>query len=472
MKQQRKVDVITEMLDYDYIEQCNDVSVIRAIYENLLRNEHGKFVDLENAAKMKLRALLNTGQGEVVAAAAVKNAAMASQEEDREKIALQNWIDGKKENDSKWHYEERKQQSRPPVRQTQPAAPRINDDTLKDKADSSTPISSGLKSKQIFRKENMSNREYFEAWEKFDADAEAADDDEEQTKQKEVAKSDLSSVKFEREDELNNEFHVEERKFLSDKEKEKGNELFRVGQIEDSLQCYTKSVLLDDKNAKSFANRALAKMKSNPPDLQGAIDDCTTALEIDSNYIKAYVRRGTLLDKLSRHDAAVKDFEAADKLDANGGYNRLAQKSREKLEAQSEKKLSQNSIQIVEVDSTGDDELVHDEDDFDYIKEIYTPGAIEWSQSQPAKAAPKSTSGFATNLKKFFSTKTGSSTVTGSYNDASTDNEKWCRVNIVDATTEESDSTTATSVEQIDILNLEVEDRKKKTNYDGHTLCF
>ena len=83
---------------------------------------------------------------------------------------------------------------------------------------------------------------------------------------------------------------------MSEREKEKGNELFRVGQIEESLQCYTKSILLDDKNAKSFANRALAKMKSNPPDLQGAIDDCTTALEIDSDYIKAYVRRGTLLD--------------------------------------------------------------------------------------------------------------------------------------------------------------------------------
>ncbi len=63
----------------------------------------------------------------------------------------------------------------------------------------------------------------------------------------------------------------------------------------------------------------------------------------------------------------MKDFEAADKLDANGGYNRLAQNSREKVEAQREMKLSQNSLQIVEVDGIGDDELVHDEDDFDYI---------------------------------------------------------------------------------------------------------
>ncbi len=51
---QKKVDVTAEMLDYGYIEQCNDVSVLRAIYENLLRNEHGKFVDLEAAAKIKL----------------------------------------------------------------------------------------------------------------------------------------------------------------------------------------------------------------------------------------------------------------------------------------------------------------------------------------------------------------------------------------------------------------------------------
>lgn len=459
MKQSRsKVDVTTEMLDYGYIEKCNDVSVLRAIYENLLRNEHGKFVDLENAAKMKLRALLN-GQGKVAATAAVKNAAMASQEEeeeDREKIALQNWIDGKRESDSTSHNEERKQPCLPPVRQTQSVARLINDETLKDEDESSTPISSGLKSKQIFRKENMSTREYFEAWEKFDVDAEA--NDEEETKQKEVVKSDTSSVKVEREDELNqlrerldnNDFNFEERKFLGEREKEKGNELFRVGQIEESMQCYTNSILLDATNAKSFANRALAKMKSNPPDLQG-----------DSNYVKAYVRRGSLFDKLGRHDAAVKDFEAADKLDANGGCNRLAQNSREKLEAQSEKKSSQN-------------ELVHDED-FDYVKEIYTPGAIEslsQSQANKAKAAPKNTNGFATNLKKFFSTKTGSSSMAGSYNDTSVDTEKWCRVNIVDATTiQESDSMTAISVDQIDILDLEVVE-STKTSYDSQTLCF
>ena len=78
-------------------------------------------------------------------------------------------------------------------------------------------------------------------------------------------------------------------------------------------------------------------------------------------------------------------------------------------------------------------------------------------------------------MKKFFSTKTGSSSIAGSYeNDASTDNEKWCRVNIVDATTEESDCTATTSLgmEQIDILDLEVAECSKKTNYDSQTLCF
>ena len=470
---QKKVDVTAEMLDYGYIEQCNDVSVLRAIYENLLRNEHGKFVDLEASAKMKL-ALLWPGKAKA-ATATLENVAMASQKEDREKIALQHWIDGKRDNDSTYHNEERKQPSCPPVRQIQPV-PRINDETLKDE-ETYKPISSGLKSKKIFRKESMSTKEYFEAWGKFDTadtEAEEANEDAPKTKEKEVAKSDSSSVQVEREDELNqlrdrldnNDFNFKERKFMSEREKEKGNELFRVGQIEESMQCYTKSILLDATNAKSFANRALAKMKSNPPDLQGAIDDCTTALEIDSKYVKAHVRRGTLFDKLGRYDEAVKDFEAADKLD--GGYNRLVQNSREKLKAQSEKKMRQNSLQIVEVDGIGDDEFVH-EDDFDYVKEIYTPGAIEsLSQAAKAKAAPKATNGFATNLKKFFSTKSGRSSMAGSNSDAS-----WCRVDIVneeDAITEESDSTATANMHKIDILDLE--EIKKKTNYDSQTLRF
>ena len=135
-----------------------------------------------------------------------------------------------------------------------------------------------------------------------------------------------------------------ERTSTSVREKEKGNELFRVGDMKESIQCYSKSIMLDKTNAKSFANRALAKMKCSPPDLQGAIDDCNAALEIDSKYIKAYVRRGTLFDKLGRYDEAVKDFEVADRLDADGGYNSMAESSREKLiVAQREKKLRLHS---------------------------------------------------------------------------------------------------------------------------------
>eukprot|EP00984_Skeletonema_dohrnii_P029450 scaffold20084_cov68-Skeletonema_dohrnii-CCMP3373.AAC.1 len=444
MKLNQKVDVATEMLDYAYIEQCYDVSVLRAIYEKLLRNEHGKYPDLEYAAKIRLSALLpKKEQGKVAAAVSVEAAAMASQEEgDREKIALHSWIDNndnaKSNAESTSHFEERNDTSCPPVRQPQLVAPRMN---------------MRLEKKKTFLPPPLPFR--------FDADAAAEDSDEDSQGQNDIVKVDSSSVKAEGKDGLsqlqerldNNDFTLAERTFMSEREKEKGNELFKVGQIDESIQCYTKSILLDATNAKSFANRALAKMKCSPPDFDGAVDDCAAALKIDPNYIKAYVRRGTLLDKLGQFEAAVKDFEAANKLDADGGYDRLAQSSRERLLKQREKMLHQNSLQIVEVDGIGDDELVS-EDGFDYMEEIYTPGAIESMMPKQADKAyaPKSTSGFATNLKKFFSSKTDKSSAGGSYSDASTDN--WCRVDIItdEDDSEESDTAATTTMQKIDIV--------------------
>eukprot|EP00984_Skeletonema_dohrnii_P007140 scaffold2577_cov104-Skeletonema_dohrnii-CCMP3373.AAC.2 len=479
MKLNQKVDVTTEMLDYAYIEQCSDVTVLRAIYEKLLRNDHGKYPHLEDAAKIRLSALLpKKKHGKVAAAVSVEAAAIASQEEvDREKIALHSWMDNNAKSyaESTSHFQERNDTSCPPVRQPQLVAPRMNDEAQKeeDVSAASAPISSGTSSKQIFRKENMSTRDYFEAWEKFDADAAAENSDEDA--QSDIVKVDSPSVKDEREDELsqlqerldNNDFTLAERTFMSEREKEKGNELFKVGQINESIQCYTKSILLDATNAKSFANRALAKMKCSPPDFEGAVNDCTAALKIDPNYIKAYVRRGTLLDELGQFEAAVKDFEAANKLDADGGYNRLAQSSRERL------MLHQNSLQIVEVDGIGEDELVS-EDGFDYMEEIYTPGAIESMMPKQADkaCAPKSTSGFATNLKKFFSSKTDKSSAGGSYSDASTDN--WCRVDIVKdgGDSEESDTATMHKIDIVEETASPSASNKKLTNHDSQTLCF
>ena len=351
MKQQNvEVEVVPEMLDYGFIEQCDDVSLLRAIYEKLLRGEYGKFPDLEQAAKKKLSALLLKKEKEQCKVK-VTSTAMASQDEvDREKIALQNWVEEANENakamsnaDSTLERRKRNLSSCPPVRKPQQVASRTNDKSQEGVSGSTST------SKQVFRKENMTTKEYFDAWDKFDADAEAEDSDEDATKQSDIGKIDST---VEREDELhqlrerlrNNDFTSDEMRCMSVREKEKGNELFRVGDMKESIQCYSKSIMLDKTNAKSFANRALAKMKCSPPDLQGAIDDCNAALEIDPKYIKAYVRRGTLLDRLGRYDEAVKDFEVADRLDADGGYNSMAESSREKLiVAQREKKLRLHS---------------------------------------------------------------------------------------------------------------------------------
>ena len=149
MKHQN-VEVATEMLDYSYIEQCDDVSLLRAIYEKLLRGEYGKFPDLEHAARKRLSALLPRKEKEQC------KVMMASQDEvDREKIALQNWVEAANESavSNADATSECRKRNCPPVRQPQQVASRTNDESQEGVSGSTST------SKQIFRTENMTSKE-------------------------------------------------------------------------------------------------------------------------------------------------------------------------------------------------------------------------------------------------------------------------------------------------------------------------
>lgn len=74
----------------------------------------------------------------------------------------------------------------------------------------------------------------------------------------------------------------------------KGNDLFREGKLEESLEMYNKALEKNPKNHLAYSNRSLVyqKMKMD----EKAIVDCLIGLEIDPTFIKFYVRLGTLLE--------------------------------------------------------------------------------------------------------------------------------------------------------------------------------
>lgn len=85
----------------------------------------------------------------------------------------------------------------------------------------------------------------------------------------------------------------EDRKSKADMYKNDGNEKFKIGEFEESIDFYTKGLKICPLSYKKdrailYSNRAASKMKLNKN--KEAIKDCSKAIENDDSYIKAYYR--------------------------------------------------------------------------------------------------------------------------------------------------------------------------------------
>lgn len=97
-----------------------------------------------------------------------------------------------------------------------------------------------------------------------------------------------------------------------------------------ALECYTKAISLDGRNAVYYCNRAAAHSKlDNHLD---AIEDCQRALEIDPKYGKAYGRIGLAYASLNQHQRAKECYQKAVELDPeNQSYINNLRVAEEKL---------------------------------------------------------------------------------------------------------------------------------------------
>ena len=105
-----------------------------------------------------------------------------------------------------------------------------------------------------------------------------------------------------------------QRSARANREKLKGNESFRVGENDESLRCYTRSIALDPTSAVVFANRAMTSIRLER--FEAAEDDCTAAIALDPAYSKAWTRRGMTRFKRGKYAPACWDFYQALKLEA------------------------------------------------------------------------------------------------------------------------------------------------------------
>lgn len=94
--------------------------------------------------------------------------------------------------------------------------------------------------------------------------------------------------------------------------KSKGNDLFKSGAYMDAICIYTEGLQTcplsyNVERSVLYANRAAAKSKCL--EKESAITDCTKAIELNPDYMKAYVRRAQLYEETEKLDEALEDFK-------------------------------------------------------------------------------------------------------------------------------------------------------------------
>ncbi|KAL6474161.1 hypothetical protein MHYP_G00177220 [Metynnis hypsauchen] len=127
--------------------------------------------------------------------------------------------------------------------------------------------------------------------------------------------------------------------------REEGNNLFKSGDVEGAISCYTKALKVskcDSESAVLYRNRSACYLKLE--DYSQAEADATKALDTDQGDIKARFRRAQALHKLGRLDQAFLDAQKCAQLEPK---NKAFQELLRQLSAQ----IQQKAVQLSSTDS-------------------------------------------------------------------------------------------------------------------------
>ncbi|XP_049786503.1 dnaJ homolog subfamily C member 7 [Schistocerca cancellata] len=117
---------------------------------------------------------------------------------------------------------------------------------------------------------------------------------------------------------------------LLKQKKEEGNEAFKSNKLAEAYALYTEALKIDpynnSTNAKLYFNRATVCSKLGR--LNESVADCTAALSLDPNYLKALLRRAKNYMELGEYEDAVRDYENVCKMDKSRENRRLLQEAK------------------------------------------------------------------------------------------------------------------------------------------------
>ncbi|XP_073680871.1 tetratricopeptide repeat protein 1 [Garra rufa] len=157
------------------------------------------------------------------------------------------------------------------------------------------------------------NDEEQEKWERFVESDEQTEDDPDSEFKEETVKVNEFDEEYLRELEKDlTEEEKESRRKESLELKEKGNTQFKSGEHVEAEESYTAAlgvcpVCYSKERSILFSNRAAARLHQDKKD--SAISDCSKAIELNPNYVRAILRRAELYEKTDKLDEALEDYK-------------------------------------------------------------------------------------------------------------------------------------------------------------------
>jgi tetratricopeptide (TPR) repeat protein len=90
---------------------------------------------------------------------------------------------------------------------------------------------------------------------------------------------------------------------------ERAQQRFEGGYYKGAVEDYTSALEIDPRDPEIWLGRGLAREKSK--DFEGAFSDYTKAIDLKDDFFKAWINRGNVLFKLERYNDAIDDFNVA-----------------------------------------------------------------------------------------------------------------------------------------------------------------
>jgi len=106
----------------------------------------------------------------------------------------------------------------------------------------------------------------------------------------------------------------------SDEEKEIGNNLYKNKQYADAIKHYSNAInhSTGPVNSALYANRAACYIKLKQYLL--AIEDCDRSIQLDSSFVKSYIRKANCHEYMKNYHLALKVFKEARQHDKDGKF--------------------------------------------------------------------------------------------------------------------------------------------------------